>query len=404
MSCGDELWIVATGCTKNIAAVDSEKSAHLAALKKVKSFVPNAKAPNAGVWKLEVPSGDKALNIGSFDNLIKLTDDLQKYDQSIDSLVHRVERLLLELDPKAKFQVKSQGKAVEFLDYITTWQWDEHKFPKARTIAENVALLMSVVHKLDEESRNKSAAYNEAKAQKSAMVKKDAVMLSGRDMIDVLTPDVVQMTGSANDDFILTEHFTTVCVILPKNGVKEFLETYESISENVVPKSAKQFAGHDDKDGNSLWRVVVFRSAADAFKRACREKRFLARDFEYSQAAYEKLMSQRAEADETEMKSKSIAMALFQAAWSDAMVAWIHIKAMRCFIESVLRFGLPPYFASFVVLPNATGAAAAKKSLNDILGKNAPQGPAVGKGDDDDGEEVHPYVYMSFTPFVVPRA
>eukprot|EP00971_Amphidinium_carterae_P027755 547255-Amphidinium_carterae.1 len=59
-----------------------------------------------------------------------------------------------------------------FQKYITTWTWDDAKFPKSRGLSDNLALLLTVVNKLDEEARLKSTAYNELKTQKGAIGKK----------------------------------------------------------------------------------------------------------------------------------------------------------------------------------------------------------------------------------------
>ena len=74
------------------------------------------------------------------------------------------------------------------------------------------------------------------------------------------------------------EHITSVVVILPRGADEEFLKIYEELTENVIPMSAKKFEGLDDKDGNSLWRVLMFKAAAEPFKKACREKRFITKD------------------------------------------------------------------------------------------------------------------------------
>jgi len=89
------------------------------------------------------------------------------------------------------------------------------------------------------------------------------------------------------------------------------------------------------------------------------------------------------------------------------MVAWIHIKAMRVFVESVLRFGMPPRFASFVLAPKCGTQPNMRKALADILGKNASkeesQSPyshdKMAEAAAEDGEEYFPYVSFSFTPF-----
>ncbi|CAE8706987.1 unnamed protein product, partial [Polarella glacialis] len=372
MSVGQEFWIVAVGCSKGQGATSQ----------------PEKEGPQ----KFEVPDGEHSLLFGSFDTLIKLTDDLAKFDSSVDGIVHRLERQTLELDPKAEFKVNSQRQEKPFLDYLKTWQWDEAKYPKTRSIADNLTLLMSVVNKLDEEARNKTAQYNEFKTQKGNMSKKDGANLAGKDLIDVLTPDVVKCTGGPDDDFIMTEHVITVPLIIPRGQEEDFLNFYESTDQYVVPESARKFEGMDDKDGNSLWRVVMFRSAVDAFKKACRrEKRFLVKDFEYSEEAYKKLQVNRASLDESVKRQHELVRGLYQAAWSDAMVAWMHIKAMRVFVERVLRFGMPPRFASFVL-------------HSDILGKQAGTFSADNKTDSrgedgKDDDEFFPYVSLSLTPF-----
>merc|ERR1712217_769583 len=240
----------------------------------------------------------------------------------------------------------------------------------------------------------------DVKTQKGNLAKKDNVNLTGRELVDVFTPDVVVMEGGPLDDFIMTEHLTTVPVILSKSSVAEFLSIYESMHENVIPRSAKHFSDLDDKDGYSVWRVVMFKNAVEAFKKQCREKRYVVRDFEYDANAHKKLEKQRADVDKLEIELRPQVLGLYQAAWSDAMVTWVHIKAMRIFIESVLRFGSPPNFGSFIMSPKANTAAATRKALEGILGKNAPQGPSgEKKGEEDEGEEYFPYVSITFTPF-----
>jgi V-type H+-transporting ATPase subunit C len=38
-----------------------------------------------------------------------------------------------------------------------------------------------------------------------------------------------------------------------------------------------------------------------------------------------------------------------KAAFADIFQAWTHLKALRIFVESVLRYGLPPDFISAVI-------------------------------------------------------
>lgn len=401
MSAGREFWIVAVG------AGASDKDALLNELRGSPYLGATQRdAMDIGPWRFDVPDGDRALMFGSFDNLIRLTDDLQKCDSQVDSIVHRLERQYLDIDPQADFKIKIMRMEKPLMDYLSSWQWDEAKFPKTRSISDNMTLLMGVVNRLDEEARNKLAQYNESKTQRSNIMSKEGGNLLNRDLVDILTPDVVDMSGTSDNDFIYTEHITTVVVIVPRGGEAEFVKSYETLQENVVPMSAKQFANLTDKDGNTLWRVLVFKRDAESFKKQCRERRYVPRDFEYSEEAYQQLKLQREQIDESVAKQHEMAKGLYSVAWSDVMIAWMHVKAMRIFVESVLRFGMPPRFASFLLSPKPGQASQARRALADILGKYASSTPAGDKAAEaqDEGEEYYPYVSMSFQPFAVPRA
>lgn len=178
------------------------------------------------------------------------------------------------------------------------------------------------------------------------------------------------------------------------------MKSYESMSEKVVPQSAKHFKYLDDKDGNSIWRVVVFKSDADNLKRALRERRMVPRDFEYSEEAFKNVEAQRAKLEDDCKRHFDLVKALYKAAWSDTIVSWVHLKAMRIYVESVLRFGMPPRFASFIVPAKPSAQLVARKQLAAILGQGQPG--ALG-GDQGDDEEFFPYVSLSLTPFNVAR-
>merc|ERR1712187_1022236 len=175
----------------------------------------------------------------------------------------------------------------------------------------------------------------------------------------------------------------------------------------VVPGSSMKFQDFDDKEGNSLWRVVMFKSCVDAFKKACREKArgVTTRDFEYSEEVYNKLIADREKAEEHEKRLKGQIRKLYEAAWSDAFCSWIHVKAMRVFVESVLCFGIGdkgPQFASYILAPKAGAQAAARKVLADTMG-GQDSSLVADAGDEAGGEEFFPYVSFSFTPFTTAR-
>merc|ERR1719272_743025 len=386
------IWMVAAGCTPT-----ASKESYLSNLK---SKIDDLCDPMCPPTAFDVPQGDSALKFGSFDDLIRLTDDMQKHDSTVEGICRRIERTYLELepakanDPMNEFKILSQTKTMNFNEYLRAWRWDDAKYPKMRGLQNNLTLLLSVANKLDEEARSKAGQYNELKSAQANMTKKQAGSIVSRDLVDVLTPAVVK-----DGDFVNTAHLTTLCIILPEIGVEPFLQTYEKYSENVVPGSAKRFESVVEEDGNQLWRIVLFKSAVDAFLKKARDERVgTVRQFEYSVAGYEKIKTQRDELQKEAAKQEKMMKGFCKASLSDVMIAWVHIKAMRLFVESTLRFGVPPTFAAFVLNPKDNAQANLRKALADVLGKKGDEAMAETAGDE---EDYFPYVSINFTPFTI---
>ena len=87
----------------------------------------------------------------------------------------------------------------------------------------------------------------------------------------------------------------------------------------------------------------------DNFKRPCREKRFAARDFVYSAQGYTKFIETRQRLEQEVQSQTAVITGIYRDAWSDVMHGLVHVKAMRIFVESVMRYGMPAKFASFYV-------------------------------------------------------
>lgn len=57
------------------------------------------------------------------------------------------------------------------------------------------------------------------------------------------------------------------------------------------------------------------------------------------------------------------------ASFSDAFIAWIHLKCMRIYVEGVLRYGVPPCFSTFLLKPIPSKEKKLKKELHEICNK-----------------------------------
>ncbi|KAF4756197.1 hypothetical protein FOZ62_009431 [Perkinsus olseni] len=363
------------------------------------------------VYKFDVPEN---LKFGSFDSLIRLVDDLSKQDSQVEAVLRRIERQLLELDPKTEFKVVSQRSSLSCEEYISKFHWDDAKFPRTRNIQDNLSLLLTSIQKLDEEVKSKSQTFSDLKTQYTQMSKKDAGSYAQRDLTDVVTPKSVR-----DGDFVETEHLTTVVVVVPRGQDQEFLSKYEAAASKVVPQSAIPLNLPADKDGAKLYRVVVFKNSVEEFSSNMRHARFNCRDFTYDAAKYDELQSAKAHMESEVKKQEAFLKRVCAAAFSDTLVGWMHLKAMRTFVEAVLRFGVPPNFAAFIAVVGKKSQAKPVKlraelmdvfSSSGLFGKNYLSGAKTEKQqgsaatDEEGSSEYYPYVSLSFSPLVSAKA
>ncbi|CEM25559.1 unnamed protein product [Vitrella brassicaformis CCMP3155] len=347
------------------------------------------------LFVLDVPD---SLKVGTFDSLIKVVDELAKHDTMAESVLRRVERQLLEIDPNTQFKIMAQRTTATVDDYLRRFVWDEAKFPKKTHVTELIQLILASVGKIDEELRLKSAAFNDLKQQASQVAKKEGGNLSQRDLIDVLTPEVVK-----ESDFIESEYLTTLVVVVPRGQDKEWLEKYEGLDEHVVPRSSQKLPP-EDREGNTLWRVVVMKKSAEDFKSTARQNRFIVRDFTYSVEAYNHRKTERARIEQELKKNESFLKRVCEANFSDVFIAWVHLKAIRVFVEAVLRFGLPPKIAAFFLMPTGRNEKRLRQELETLFtssgsfGKSYAGGAGGAEGHEMEGGEYYPYVSLTFTP------
>jgi len=121
---------------------------------------------------------------------------------------------------------------------------------------------------LDEELRNKANEYNQLASNIAAAERKQTGNLLVKGLHDIVK----------KDDLITSEYLTTLVVVVSKYGQKEWENSYEKLTEYVLPRSSKVIA--EDTEF-VLVTVTLFRQVVQDFKNVAREKRFTVRDFSY---------------------------------------------------------------------------------------------------------------------------
>lgn len=120
--------------------------------------------------------------------------------------------------------------------------------------------------------------------------------------------------------------------------VKDFLKSYESLSPMIVPRSAQQLAKDDEF---SLFATVTFKKHSAEFIHKCREKRWTPRDYKYKEGGKEEEAKEVERLGGEERKVWGEALRMGRTGYSEGAMVWIHALALRVFVETVLRYGLP---------------------------------------------------------------
>ena len=368
--------------------------------------------------KLFVPE----LKIGTLDSLLALSDDLQKINGQIENVTQKIKRQIQEIGEHiAKESIRQRRDdnnennnnsneafapqviltvdGVPTEQYLAEFKWDEAKNPAKRQLRETVEKITENVAKIDDELKMKLGEYVMAKNSLSTVVRKTQGSLATRDLGDLVR----------EEDMIETENLTTLLVTIPKFSTQDWLDSYETLAQFVVPRSSKMLKEESDY---ALFTVTLFRRTVDSFKNAVREKNgsFQVREYSYNK---EKITENKEEKQSLEEEVERQRIELYewcQTSYGEVVSSWIHVVVVRLFVESILRYGLPPAFQAVIMRPKERQEKKLRSVMNAAFGNGSSShwsatesgggsggGDAGGFGGERGGDDCFPYVSFTVT-------
>ena len=114
----------------------------------------------------------------------------------------------------------------------------------------------------------------------------------------------------------------------------------------IVPRSAQLMASDDEF---ALYAVTTFKKYSTEFVHKCRESKWTPRDYRYKEGGKEEERQEVERMSKEERKVWDQALRMGRTAWGEAVMAWVHVLALRVFVETVLRYGLPLQFVCGLV-------------------------------------------------------
>ncbi|XP_077912097.1 V-type proton ATPase subunit C 2 isoform X1 [Halichoerus grypus] len=354
--------------------------------------------------------------VGTLDSLVGLSDELGKLDTFAESLIKKMAQSVVEVMEDAKGKVpenllangglKEKMKYLKSRSYVcldlpsfvTHFEWDMAKYPAKQPLVSVVDTLAKQLAQIETDLKSRTAAYNTLKTNLENLEKKSMGNLFTRTLSNIVS----------KEDFVLgSEYLITLLVIVPKPSYTKWQKTYESLSDMVVPRSTKLIA--EDNEGG-LFTVTLFRKVIEDFKTKARENKFTVREFYYDEKEIKRereemsrLLSDKKQQYQTscvalkkgsstfpdhkvkvtplgnparpaagqtdreresEGEGEGPLLRWLKVNFSEAFIAWIHLKALRVFVESVLRYGLPVNFQAVLLQPHKKSST---KRLREVL-------------------------------------
>lgn len=229
-------------------------------------------------------------------------------------------------------------------NYLQSFQWNKVKYRADKPIAELIDTLQKEVASVDNDVKAKFNQYNTTKNNLATLQRSHTGNLSQKSLTAIVNPDTLL---KPEDSEYLQQHLIAV----PNSIVKDFLKTYETLTEMVVPRSAQLLAKDDEFQ---LYAVTVFKKFSQEFVHKCREHRWIPRDMKFTDGGREAEEQELRKLEKEEKRVWGEALRLGRTGYSDAVMGWIHVLTLRVFVETVLRYGLPlSYVCGLIKVRNA---------------------------------------------------
>ncbi|KAK3594055.1 hypothetical protein CHS0354_040817 [Potamilus streckersoni] len=303
-------------------------------------------------YKFNIPD----LKVGTLDVLVGMSDDLGKLDTYCEGVTRRIAQYLGEVleDQRDKLHENLLANGMDLNTYMTRFQWDLAKYPIKQSLKNVSEIIGKQVSQIETDLKTKAQAYNNLKGNLQNLERKATGSLLSRYLGDLVK----------KEDFVTdSEYLTTLLVVVPKSYIHEWESKYETLTDMVVPRSTKTL--YDDGE-NCLCSVILFKRVADEYKHKCRESKFLVRDFEYNEDELAKGKNEVTKLEADKKKQFGPLVKWLKVNFGECFTAWIHVKALRVFVESVLRYGLPVNFQAMLLLPHKKSVRRLREVLNQL--------------------------------------
>lgn len=302
-------------------------------------------------YKFHIPD----LKVGTLDILVGLAEELEKLDVFIESVTRKIAQYLGDVleDEKDKLKENLLVHRYPPAQAVTKFQWDIAKYPVKQSLRNITDSIAKNATQTDVELKAKAQMYNSVRTNIQNIERKSTGSLMSRNLSELVKKeDVVQES----------EYLVTLLIVISSGSQREWFAKYETLCDMVVPRSSRIITQDSE---HILVTATVFTKVIDEFKLHCRENRFIVRDFQFNESEIEASRKEVTKLAAEKKKQFSLLVRWLKVNFSETFSAWLHVKALRIFVESVLRFGLPVNFQAILVAPPKKAQKRLREFLNE---------------------------------------
>lgn len=332
------------------------------------------------------------LSVGTLDTLMGLSDDTVKLNTAVENVLRKIERQYYETAGVTADKMTVYGSSVSA--FVKSFSWDVARYRYASVpIGDIMTQIQAIVTGVDEESKRLSITVNEKSQALAAAQRKKVINLATSDLEDFLTSDDIKKNNiDLNQN---SEIFSTVGIAVPNNLDENFLKSYHTLGSDIacfggpnwtedkssLGKDDGNYGSHSSRDrikgspvlpaapiklfstsDSSLYTIQILKGHYEAgslaedgtfhegqfvdylapLTIAAREKKFVIRRLDnFDTTKTIKGVDSQIEECAAQLQAiESRSIQWCQTHFGELYSAWIHLKIIRAFVESVLKYGL----------------------------------------------------------------
>lgn len=361
----------------------------------------------------------------SQDQLVKIADDLSHMDQTTFSMLTRFSRSIqdvykkIDIDnqrdwtkyapdvqyiPIEKHDIEvivdtngDQQLQYSLPDYMKNFQWDERFITNKQNVETVKNSLQDAVNHDEESIRTLTNDYTEAgnsitnviRGNEGTLATKNLDEIASKTFKDTYVQDKAKFgaimakdAGSNNIKFCVeTKNLKTLFVVIRKSEKKQFESEYHLNTNYVVPVPPQLI--EEDNDFY-LYTVTLLRDNIEDYKTACKDKKWNVREFTFDATLIEENQKKNQQLINDYRHLQEHYATFLHDTFSQLFIYWMHIKALRVFVESRLLYGFKTEFKAFLIETTNKNIPKIHKALSTVFN----DGMESNGKDDDDGQDL----------------